>query len=93
MPLTTPKAAPISTAAPSAIHSGQSVTTIMPMTTPHSPSTGPRLRSMPSVRITSVMPSATITSTAICSVTLVRLAIEKKFGVRMVRPIDSTASR
>ena len=48
---------------------------------------------MPSVRITSVMPSATITSTAICSVTLVRLAIEKKFGVRMVRPIDSTASR
>ena len=43
---------------------------------------------MPSVRITSVMPSATITSTAICSVTLVRLAIEKKFGVRIVRPIE-----
>jgi hypothetical protein len=50
------------------------------MTTPARPSTAPRLRSMPSVRITSVMPRATMTSTATWSATFVRFAALRNSG-------------
>ena len=65
----------------------------MPITTPHSPSTAPRLKSMPSVRMTSVIPSDTMISAAHCSAMFERLRAERNSGLASAKPAASSANR
>ena len=91
-PVTAPMAAPSARAAATATSALTSIPTIEAATAPVSASKEPTDRSIPEVRITSVMPTAMMAFTDVCWRMLNRLLTVKKLGL-MVETIAISTNR
>ena len=91
-PLTPPSRAPAPRVRGTTSQIGSSMATMVAARAPHRASTEPTDRSMPAVRMTSVMPTAMMALTEVWRSMLSRLSAVKKLGLRKETTPISTSS-